>query len=77
MADKIDFNETNKQIGLLQKQLDQLMKKQDQAFANMTPEQYEAVKEHHSDAHAMIRKLKNGDYNSLETLINKYNKPKI
>ena len=73
----MDFNEQNKQIGLLQKQLDQLIKKQNKAFENMTPEQYDATKTYHVDANAMIRKLKNGDYDSLDSLIKKYNKPKI
>tara|TARA_B110000908_G_scaffold171544_1_gene234686 strand:+ start:413 stop:634 length:222 start_codon:yes stop_codon:yes gene_type:complete len=73
----MDFKEHSQQLGNLQKQLDHLIKMQDIAFSKMTPEQYSAVKEQHSDAHEMIRKLKKGEYNTLDTLINKYNKPKL
>ena len=68
----MNFEEQNKNLGEITKQLDSLMKLQNEAYSKLPTEVYEKVKEHHIDANKMIEKIKKGDFNSIDELVNKY-----
>lgn len=72
----MDYKAQLQNIKKLNEQLEQITKLQNQAFNNMTPEQYEAVKDSHKDANQMLEKFRKGDFKAVDELVNKYINPK-
>ena len=72
----MDYKAQLQNIKKLNEQLEQITKLQNQAFNNMTPEQYEAVKDYHKDANQMLEKFRKGDFQAVDELVNKYINPK-
>ena len=62
----------NGEFAEMDKHLKRLIKLQDEAYAKLSPEQYEHVKTYHLDAHEMIRGMKKGDFNGIQDLLNKF-----
>jgi len=70
----MDFNKIEENINNLSKQLEELNDLTNQAYSNLTPEQYEQVKQHQIDTNRMLKLFREGDMNALQELINKYKK---
>jgi len=70
----MDFNKIEENINNLSKQLEELNNLTNQAYSNLTPEQYEKVKQHQIDSNKMLKLFREGDMNTLQELINKYKK---
>ena len=70
----LDFNKINENIANLSKQLEELNGLTNQAYSNLSGEQYEKVKQHQIDVNKMLKAFKDGDTNALDGLIKKYSK---
>lgn len=70
----MDINEQKKKLGELQKQIDNLMKLQDDAFSKLPKEQYAQIEKYHIDANKMVRGMKKGDFEGIQNLLKKYTK---
>ena len=68
----MDLNEQYKNIENLNKQLEELNKLQNKAYASLDRERYEKVKQHQIDANQMMREFRKGNYNALDNLVKKY-----
>tara|TARA_R110002050_G_scaffold165385_3_gene295823 strand:- start:1765 stop:1977 length:213 start_codon:yes stop_codon:yes gene_type:complete len=68
------FENINKNMDNLSKQLDELKDLQNQAFSQLDKESYDQVKEYHIDINDMMRKFKAGDYKAIDNYLKKYNK---
>ncbi len=68
----MDLNEQYKNIENLSKQLDELSKLQNKAYASLDKKSYEKVKQHQIDANEMMREFRKGNYNALDNLVKKY-----
>lgn len=68
----MDLNEQYKNIENLSKQLDELSKLQNKAYASLDKNSYEKVKQHQIDANEMMREFRKGNYNALDNLVKKY-----
>lgn len=67
-----DFKNDINNISNLAEQLDKIMKLSNQAFSQLTPEQYEKVKDYHSDSNEMVREFKKGNFENLDKFLKKY-----
>jgi len=70
----MDFNKIEENINNLSKQLEELNNLTNKAYSNLTPEQYEKVKQYQIDTNKMLKLFREGDMNALQELINKYKK---
>lgn len=71
----MDWKAEMENIGNFGKQIEEMANYQNKAFAQLPPEIYEKVKEHHMDMNKMIRDMKKGDLDSVNKLLNKYKNP--
>jgi len=68
----MNIEETKKQVNEMQKQIENLIKLQDEALAKLPPEQYQKVQKYHADVHQMLRAMKKGDMDGIQNLLKKY-----
>lgn len=70
----MDFEKQFENITKLGKQLEQVHKMNNEAYAKLDAKSYEKVKQHQIDANTMMREFKKGNYNAIDDLIKKYTK---
>tara|TARA_R110001632_G_scaffold88440_1_gene191384 strand:+ start:1175 stop:1411 length:237 start_codon:yes stop_codon:yes gene_type:complete len=70
----MDLDNHYKNLESLSKQLEELQRLQNQAFASLDAKTYEAVKEQHIDLNDIMRKFREGDYKAIDNYLLKYNK---
>jgi len=68
----MDINEINEITGRLNKDVNRLMKLQNEALSKLPPDQYKHVQEAHKDSNTILRSMRNGDLNTLQEMIKKY-----
>lgn len=68
----MDFENQFSNLKNLGKQLEELVKLQNQAHSNLDKETHEKVKQYQIDSNIMLREFKKGNYNSIDDLIKKY-----
>lgn len=68
----MDFNERLKELSKLQENVEAMVDIQNDFYSKMDAETYAQVKEHHEDINKVVDLFKKGDFNSLQTLLNKY-----
>tara|TARA_R110001632_G_scaffold76073_1_gene172722 strand:- start:20576 stop:20812 length:237 start_codon:yes stop_codon:yes gene_type:complete len=68
----MDFKKHFNNIDNLNKQLDELLILQNQAFSKLDKESYAEVKKYHEDINDMMRKFKAGDFKAIDNYLQKY-----
>ena len=68
----MDFSGHFKNIENLSKQLDNLVKLQNDAYAKLDQETYEKVKQYQIDTNQMLREFKKGNFHVIDEMLKKY-----